>query len=62
MFVKWITKNSLNGAVLFVGLIVFPTAGGFAQIDPVSCFVTGTIEPFGIHKGLYKIDGVPIKL
>ena len=62
MFVKWITKNGLNGAVLCVSLIVFPTAGGFAQIDPVSCFVTGTIEPFGIHKGLYKIDGVIIKL
>jgi hypothetical protein len=62
MFVKWITKNGLNGAVLFVSLIVFPTASGFAQIDPVSCFVAGTIEPFGIHKGLYKIDGMFIKL
>jgi hypothetical protein len=62
MFMKRITENGLNGAVLFMGLIVFPTAGGFAQIDPVSRFVTGTIEPFGIHKGLYKIDGVLIKL
>jgi hypothetical protein len=58
---KWITKNGLNGTVLFVSLIVFPTAGGFAQIDPVSSLVTGTIELFGIHKGLYKIDGVLIK-
>jgi hypothetical protein len=62
MFVKWVTENSLNGAVLFVSLIVFSTAGGFTQIEPISCFVTGTIEPFGIHKGLYKIDGMFIKL
>jgi hypothetical protein len=62
MFVKWITENGLNGAVLFVSLIVFSTAGGFAQIDPVSCFVTGADKPFGIHKGLYKKDGVLIKL
>jgi len=62
MFMKWITKNGLNGAVLCVRLIVLPTAGGFAQINPVSRFVTGTIEPFGIYKGLYKIDGVLIKL
>jgi O-antigen ligase len=62
MFVKRITENGLNGAVLFMGLIVFPPAGGFAQIDPVRSFVTGTIEPFGIYEGLYKIDGVFIKL
>jgi hypothetical protein len=60
--VKWIAENGLYGAVLFVSLIVFPTASGFAQIDPVSCLVTGAIESFGIHKGLYKIDGVLIKL
>jgi len=62
MFMKWITENGLNGAVLFVSLIVFPTTGGFAQIDPVGCFVTGTREFFGIYEGLYKIDGVLIKL
>ena len=62
MFVKRITENGLNGAVLFVSLIVFSTTGGFAQIDPVRCFVTGTIEPFGIYEGVYKIDRVLIKL
>ena len=62
MFMKWITEHGLKGAVLCVSLIVFPAASGFAQTDPVSCFVTGTIEPFYIHKGLYKIDGVLVKL
>lgn len=41
-------------------MIIFTPASSFAQIDPVSCPVAGSLETFGVNKGFKEIDRVVV--
>ncbi len=64
MFLKLTTKeekpNILDWHTLCTRWPEFSTAFGFANTDPIGCFIANTGEPFGINKSFqkYQANGI----
>jgi hypothetical protein len=43
---------------LFLGFVIFSSTGGIAKENPVGGFIAGTLESFGINKGLQPVNRV----
>jgi len=56
-----ISPYGFNGAIGLAGMILFASAGGLAQADPVGGAIAGPLEALCIDKGLKPIDGMAVK-
>jgi len=56
VFVQRITPYRFYGAISFVGVIIFTTAGGITQINPVGGFIAGSGKALFVHKSFKVID------
>lgn len=58
---KRVAINVFDGAVGFMGLVIFASASGFSEIDPIAGTVAGSFKALSVHKGLQPIDWVMIE-
>lgn len=56
-----ISPDGLDGAIGLAGMILFASARGLAQADPVGGTIAGPLEALCIDKGLEPIDGMTVK-
>ncbi len=60
MFAQRITPYRLDRPIWLVGLIVFATAGGITQTDPIGGPVAGAGKTLFVHKCFKIMDGMVI--
>ena len=51
-----IAPDGFDGSIDSIGMVIVSPSGGSAQINPVCRLIAGASKPFGIDKGLQKID------
>ena len=60
MFAQRIAPDRFYRAVDFVGVIIFTTAGGITQINPVGGFIASAGKPIFFDESFKVVDGMAV--